>query len=130
MPTHAVFSTVRPASFISGQLIGSNFTSWLGNHAKTGRLGRSTREIHSHMRLKTSGDHNEIRQEYMPVLWNQLVNRLQKDGNDCVPEVIDLMDSYFLTREDFDAIKELGVGYMNEEGVSIDTKTKSAFTRM
>ncbi|RSL98448.1 hypothetical protein CEP52_010320 [Fusarium oligoseptatum] len=129
MPTHAVFSTVRPASFIAGQLMGSNFTSWLGNNSKSGKLGRYIREIHSHMRLRSSGDHHEIRQQYLPVLWDQLVNRLQHEGNDAVGEVIDLMDSYFLTREDFDAIQELGVGPMNEERVKIETKTKAAFTR-
>ncbi|KYK55713.1 replication factor C, subunit 1-like protein [Drechmeria coniospora] len=129
MPTHAVFSTVRPASFIAGQLMGSGFTSWLGNFSKTGKLGRYVREIHSHMRLKASGDHNEIRQEYMPILWNLLVNRLQNEGTDCVGEVIELMDSYYLTREDFDAIQELGVGPMTDEKVHIETKTKAAFTR-
>ncbi|KAM0353644.1 hypothetical protein ACHAPU_001657 [Fusarium lateritium] len=129
MPTHAVFSTVRPASFIAGQLMGSNFTSWLGNNSKFGRLGRSIREVHSHMRLRSSGDHNEIRQQYLPVLWSQLVNRLQNEGNDAVGEVIDLMDSYFMTREDFDAISELGVGPMDESSVKIETKTKAAFTR-
>ncbi|PNY26994.1 Replication factor C subunit 1 [Tolypocladium capitatum] len=129
MPTHAVFSTVRPASFIAGQLMGSNFTSWLGNYSKTGKLGRYVREIHSHMRLRSSGDHNEIRQQYMPVLWNQLVNRLQNEGTDAVPGVIELMDSYFLTREDFDAIQELSVGPMTDEKVHIETKAKAAFTR-
>jgi replication factor C subunit 1 len=39
------------------------------------------------------------------------------------------MDSYFMTREDFDAIQELGVGPMDEELVKIETKTKAAFTR-
>jgi replication factor C subunit 1 len=129
MPTHAVFSTVRPASFVAGALIGSNFTSWLGNNSKTGKLGRYIREIHSHMRLHASGDHNEVRQEYMPVLWHQLVEKLQNEGNDAVPDVIKLMDSYYLTRDDFDAIQELGVGPMNEEQVKIESKTKAAFTR-
>ncbi|KAK5997024.1 Replication factor C subunit 1 [Cladobotryum mycophilum] len=129
MPTHAIFSTVRPASFVAGQLIGSNFTSWLGNHSKTGKLGRYVRDIHSHMRLKTSGDHNEIRQQYMPLLWSQTVNRLQNEGSEAIGDVIELMDSYFLTREDFDAVQELGVGPMAEERVSIETKTKAAFTR-
>lgn len=38
MPTHAVFSFVRPASFISGSQIGgqTRFTSWLGNNSKQG----------------------------------------------------------------------------------------------
>ncbi|KAI0518408.1 DNA replication factor C, large subunit [Xylaria bambusicola] len=130
MPTHAVFSTVRPASFVSGQLIGSNFTSWLGNNSKYGKLGRYIREIHSHMRLKASGDHNEIRQQYLPILWTQLIKRLADEGKESVEDVIELMDSYFLTREDFDSIKELGVGPQHEEAVSIDTQTKSTFTRL
>ncbi|KAI8634207.1 DNA replication factor C, large subunit [Xylariaceae sp. FL1651] len=130
MPTHAVFSTVRPASYVSGQLLSSNFTSWLGNNSKYGKLGRLIREIHSHMRLRASGDHNEIRQQYLPVLWTQLIKRLADDGKDIVEEVIELMDSYFLTREDFDSIKELGVGPQDEEAVSIETQTKSTFTRL
>ncbi|KAI1506498.1 replication factor RFC1 C terminal domain-containing protein [Biscogniauxia marginata] len=130
MPTHAIFSTVRPASFVAGQLLGSNFTSWLGNNSKYGKLGRHIREIHSHMRLKSSGDHNEIRQQYLPVLWNQLIKKLADQGKESVEEVIELMDSYYLTREDFDSIKELGVGPQNEDLVSIEAQTKSTFTRM
>ncbi|KAL2265720.1 hypothetical protein VTJ83DRAFT_6820 [Remersonia thermophila] len=131
MPTHAVFSTVRPSSFIAGAFKESpTFTSWLGNNSKHGKLGRFVREIHSHMRLKSSGDHNEIRQQYLPVLWHRLVKRLEVEGKESVQDVIDLMDSYYLTREDFDAIKELGLGYQAEERVSIDTQTKSTFTRL
>lgn len=39
MPTHAVFSFVRPASFVSGSQAGTQtrFTSWLGNNSKTSR---------------------------------------------------------------------------------------------
>ena len=38
MPTHAVFSFVRPASYMSGSLAGNQtrFTSWLGNNSKQG----------------------------------------------------------------------------------------------
>ncbi|KAL8336156.1 hypothetical protein RB601_000132 [Gaeumannomyces tritici] len=129
MPTHAVFSSVRPASYVSGQLMGSSFTAWLGMNSKTGKLGRFVREIHSHMRLKSSGDHNEIRQQYLPVLWDQLIKRLADEGKDAVEDVIELMDSYYLTRDDFDAIKELGVGYQDESKASIETQTKAAFTR-
>jgi replication factor C subunit 1 len=131
MPTHAVFSTVRPSSFIAGMFTEQpTFTTWLGNNSKYGKLGRFTREIHSHMRLKSSGDHNEIRQQYLPVLWHQLVKRLEIEGKECVDDVISLMDSYYLTREDFDSIKELGVGYQSENTVKIDTQTKATFTRM
>ncbi|KAJ8113132.1 hypothetical protein ONZ43_g5224 [Nemania bipapillata] len=130
MPTHAIFSTVRPASFVSGQLLGATFTTWLGNNSKYGKLERYIREIHSHMRLKASGDHNEIRQQYLPVLWTQLIQRLADEGKESVEEVIELMDSYFLTRDDFDSIQELGVGPQNEDAVSIETQTKATFTRL
>ncbi|KAJ2893674.1 Replication factor C subunit 1 [Zalerion maritima] len=125
MPTHAIFSTVRPASLVSGQLLGCQFTSWLGNNSKTGKLGRYVREIHSHMRLRCSGDHNEVRQQYLPVIYTQTVKRMGAEGKDAVKDVIDLMDDYFLTRDDFDAIAELSL----EGEVSIDSQAKSTFTR-
>jgi replication factor C subunit 1 len=115
---------------VAGQLMGSNFTSWLGNNSKYGKLSKYIREIHSHMRLKSSGDVNEVRQQYLPVLWTQLIQRLAEEGKESVEDVIELMDSYYLTREDFDSIMELGVGPQNEERVSIESQTKSTFTRL
>ena len=50
----------------------------------------------------------------------------QDTPRDRLPEIIDLMDSYFLTRDDFDAICELKVG---EDDAKIDPPTKAAFTR-
>ncbi|TVY41592.1 Replication factor C subunit [Lachnellula subtilissima] len=131
MPTHAVFSTVIPSSFVSGQLIGeTRFPSWLGQNSKQGKLVRYVKEIQSHMRLRTSGDRHEIRQQYLPVLWTRTVKRLENEGKPCVDEVINLMDNYFLTRDDFDYITELGVGPQDQEDVKIDTQTKSTFTRL
>ncbi|TGO22217.1 hypothetical protein BPAE_0177g00110 [Botrytis paeoniae] len=130
MPTHAVFSTVRPSSFISGSMIGrTNFTSWLGNNSKYGKLSRYVKEIQSHMRLRSSGDRHEIRQQYLPVLWDKLIHRLDVEGRDSVEDVIDLMDSYFLTREDWDYIMELGVGEQDMESIKLETQTKANFTR-
>lgn len=131
MPTHAVFSAVRPASFMSGAMTGQTaFTSWLGNNSKHGKLSRYVKEIQSHMRLRTSADRHEIRQQYLPTLWTQLVKKMEVEGKEAVEDVIELMDSYFLTREDFDAIMELGVGPQRQELVSLDTQTKSTFTRL
>ncbi|KAK4454938.1 replication factor RFC1 C terminal domain-containing protein [Podospora aff. communis PSN243] len=130
MPTHAVFSTVRPASFIAGSFNGqTTFTSWLGNNSKYGKLSRYVREIHAHMRLKASGDHNEIRQQYLPVLWHQLIKKLSVGGKEAVPDVIELMDSYYLTRDDFDYIQELALGDCDEKHWPIETQTKATFTR-
>ena len=44
--------------------------------------------------------------------------------------MIELMDSYFLTKEDYDAMIELGLGPMAEDKVKLDTQTKATFTRM
>lgn len=40
------------------------------------------------------------------------------------------MDSYFLTKDDFDAVAELGVGYMDMEKLKTDSQAKSTFTRL
>ncbi|KAL8630819.1 hypothetical protein Q9189_003488 [Teloschistes chrysophthalmus] len=133
MPTHAVFSFVRPASFISGSQAGhgqTRFPAWMGNNSRYGKLMRFIKEIQGHMRLRASGDRYQIRQEYLPLLWQKLVNQLNVKGKDGVSDVISLMDSYFLTRDDWDAIVELGVGPMNENNVRLDTQTKATFTRM
>lgn len=131
MPTHAVFSFVRPASFVAGSQAGSQtrFTSWLGNNSKLGKLTRFVKEIQGHMRLRASGDRHEIRQQYLPLLWYRLVRELQLQGKDALGSIIDLMDSYFLTKDDWDAILELGVGPMEMEQIKIDTQVKTSFTR-
>ncbi|KAF2636479.1 DNA replication factor C, large subunit [Massarina eburnea CBS 473.64] len=131
MPTHAVFGFVRPASFMAGSTAGNQtrFTSWLGKNSNQQKLTRMVKEIQAHMRLRSSGDRHEVRQQYIPVLWQQLVKRLEIEGKESVPEIMELMDSYFLTKDDFDAIKELGVGPMQEEKIKIDAASKSAFTR-
>lgn len=82
------------------------------------------------MRLRASADRHEVRQEYMPTLWYQLVRRLQDQGKDAVEDIVQLMDSYFLTKDDWDAIVELGVGPMDAEKVKVDSQSKSAFTRV
>jgi len=132
MPTHAVFSFVRPASFVAGSTAGhqTRFTSWLGKNSSGNKLGRMIKEIQAHMRLRSSGDRHEVRQQYVPVLWMELVQQLQKNGKDSVPRVIELMDSYFLTKDDFDAIMELGVGPMDQEKIKIESQTKATFTRL
>ena len=93
-------------------------------------MARQLKEIQGHMRLRASGDRHEIRQQYMPALWDKLVRRLESEGKDCVDSVIDLLDSYFLTRDDWDSLVELGLGPMADDKVKIDTQTKATFTRL
>jgi replication factor C subunit 1 len=132
MPTHAVFSFVRPASFVAGSMAGhqTRFTAWLGKNSNQQKLMRMVKEIQAHMRLRSSGDRHEVRQQYIPTFWQQLVKRLEEEGKDAVPDIIDFMDSYFLTKDDFDAIMELGVGPMKQEDIKIPSQAKSTFTRL
>lgn len=150
MPVHGMFSTVRPSSYMYGGYGGSHhsFTQWLGMNSKQseslriyddliilaeccvpGKLGRYVKDIQSHIRLRASGDRHEVRQNYIPTFHNLIVKRLEREGNDVIPDAIQLMDDYFLTKEDWDAIVELGVGPMDERNVKIPTQTKSMFTR-
>jgi replication factor C subunit 1 len=132
MPVHAMFSFVRPASFVYGSMAGSQtrFTSWMGKNSTQGKLMRVIKEIQGHMRLRTSGDRFEIRQTYMPLLFDRLIKRLQVEGKDAVPEIIELMDEYFLTKDDWDGILELGVGEADQDKIKIDSQAKSTFTRV
>ena len=91
---------------------------------------RFIKEIQGHMRLRASGDRHEIRQQYLPVLWYRLIKELQIQGKEGLTDIINLMDSYYLTKEDWDAVLELGVGPMDMANVKIESQAKSAFTRI
>ncbi|KAK5111988.1 hypothetical protein LTR62_004522 [Meristemomyces frigidus] len=135
MPTHAMFSFVRPASYVYGSTAGhgqTRFTAWLGKNSNQSKLMRMVKEIQGHMRLRVTADRHEIRQTYLPILFERLVKRLKVDGKEAVPEVIELMDSYYLTKDDWEAIYELGVGEADwERGENkIETQAKATFTRL
>ncbi|KAK4547995.1 hypothetical protein LTR36_010715 [Oleoguttula mirabilis] len=133
MPTHAMFSFVRPASYIYGSLAGhgqTRFTAWLGKNSSQSKMVRIVKEIQGHMRLRVSADRHEVRQTYLPLLFERLVRALEREGKEAVPEIIALMDSYFLTREDWEGILELGVGEAGMEGVKIESQAKATFTRL
>lgn len=105
------------------------FTPGLYANPLSGKLSRFVKEIQSHIRLRSSGDRHEVRQSYIPTFFNMLVRRLEIKGKDVILDVIGCMDNYFLTRDDWDAIIELGVGPMNEERVDIPSQVRSSFTR-
>ncbi|GAO47964.1 DNA replication factor C, large subunit [Saitoella complicata NRRL Y-17804] len=147
LPAHAIFSSVRPASFVAGSRAemgkssynpmaggfggGYSFTAWLGNNSKQGKLQRYLRDIQAHMRLRTSGDRNEIRQSYLPVLFDRLPVQLAKNGVDAIGDVIQLMDEYFLNKEHYDEILELSLPPNDGDAIlkEIPAATKSKFTR-
>ncbi|KAF9267822.1 DNA replication factor C, large subunit [Marasmius fiardii PR-910] len=137
MPLHAVCSTIRPASFVYGYGVhfggqgGISFPQWLGQNSKQNKLSRQLTDVQARMRLKVSGDKSEIRQAYIPALFPHIVRPLAEEGQDAIPGIIEHMDEYFLSREDWDTIVELGVGDKKDESVlkKIPGPVKAAFTR-
>lgn len=132
MPLHGLLSCVRPSSYIHGPGKGGQgfgggyqFSSWLGKNSTQGKNYRQLRSVQAHMRLRTSADKSEIRQSYMPAILPLLTQPLHDREKEAIPEVIELMDSYFLDREDWDIIAELALSKAPEAS----TATKSAFTR-
>ncbi|KAJ3513370.1 hypothetical protein NLJ89_g2988 [Agrocybe chaxingu] len=158
MPLHAICSTVVPAFNVYGNAPhygGPNpltfpqyerflfdhkhflivrlslLCRWLGQNSKQGKLSRQLGDIQIRMRLKVSGDKSEIRQSYIPALHPHIVKPLMDMGASAVDEVITLMDDYFLSREDWDTIVELGVDDKKDDLMlkKIPAATKTAFTR-
>jgi hypothetical protein len=101
------------------------------------------------MRLKVSGDKPEIRQHYIPALLPRLVKPLIDVGavsfsfnirhrilmmvppQSAVEEVIEVMDDYFLSKEEWDTIVELGLDQNKDDIIlkKISTATKTNLTR-
>lgn len=123
---------------------------WLGQNSKQNKLSRQLTDVQARMRLKVSGDKSEIRQSYIPSLFPHIVQPLMEQGavsplnmtsrftvgscrllQSAVDETIEFMDEYFLTREDWDTIVELGVGDNVDTHVlkKISTATKTSFTK-
>jgi replication factor C subunit 1 len=60
-----------------------------------------------------------------------MILSLTNSLKNAVPDVIDVMDQYYLTKDDWEALIELGVGENREETVlkQIATATKTSFTK-
>lgn len=127
------FSCARPSYFVHGMSHGQyNFPGWLGQNSKAGKYKRCLHEIYSHSCQKISSNMNEFRQEYIPSLSQSLLTPLLENGADGIQDVIEKMDSYYISKEDFDMIMELGVGDKSGEKLlkKVDTNVKRTFTRL
>ena len=130
LPTQAVFTTLIPGEKLSGTIGLPAFPSWFGKNSKQGRVDRILQELQKHMRLHISANKIGVGLDYLPVLKNLLSKPLIKKGNDGIEQVMNIMNEYFLTREDFDTILELATWPGQKDPASlIDSKVKAAFTR-
>ncbi|GAN09055.1 DNA replication factor C, large subunit [Mucor ambiguus] len=128
MPIHSIFSCVRPASYIRGQVrTRYGFPGWLGQNSKAQKFGRSLSDVQTRMRLKASGDKFEIRQNYIPTLNDRIFGQLNEDNFE---GAIEVMDSYYLDRENLDVLSDLTFAPAGKHPLQqVPSKTKNAFTR-
>jgi replication factor C subunit 1 len=133
LPLHAIMSTVYPAYEVQGKITNRiNFAGWLGQNSKRMKFDRIVQNLQYHTCIKTNTNNIDLRLDYIPLLKDKLVLPLIKRGLDGISEVLELMDDYFLTKEDFDNILELSVkGNMKVDDLykKVSTSVKSGFTR-
>ncbi|CAI2175794.1 19970_t:CDS:1 [Funneliformis geosporum] len=134
MPMHGFFSTIAPASYVhgfnkGGQFGQYKFPSWLGQNSKAQKIQRQLKEIQSHVRTKVSADKGEIRESYIPTLRKALIKPLVDKKADGMSDVINIMDQYMITKEQFDTIMEFKDEQTRYNATEIASTTKSSFTR-
>lgn len=133
LPFHAIMSTIYPSFEIQGQISNRiNFTSWLGQNSKKMKFDRIVQNLQYHTCTKTNTNNIDLRLNYIPFLKDKLLKPLIKDGIKGIDEILEIMDNYYLTKEDFDNILELSVhGNMKFEDLykKLPTNVKSGFTR-
>lgn len=130
LPSQSIFSTVIPGSKLAGTMGLAAFPSWFGKHSKQGRVDRILQELQKHLRLKTSSNKYSVGMDYLSIFKDRLTRPLIKQGSDGVDKVLSVMNEYFLTRDDFDTILELGTWPGQVDLMTkIDSKVKAAFTR-
>ncbi|OMH84792.1 Replication factor C subunit 1 [Zancudomyces culisetae] len=113
MPSHSVLSCVRPAYFATGSRNAMyNFPAWLGKNSSRNKNLRLASELEGHLRSSVTADKLQVRQEYLgglflAVVWPLVQAGKHGDVKETIEHVIDIMDGYNLTRQDFDTITEL-----------------------
>jgi replication factor C subunit 1 len=129
-PVHGVFSTIRPAEFMNGNLVGRiDFPKWLGKFSSRKKRYRLLTELAVRMSATTSGDKALLRLDYLPHLVRPLTAPLASKGTAGIDQVLALMDAYGITREDYDTILELMELTDKDWAKQIPTSVKTAFTR-
>jgi replication factor C subunit 1 len=131
LSSHAICSTVRPAWLVRGTLSSQvAFPTWLGRQSALNKKMRLLRELHIHMQKSAQGGNTDIAMDYLRPLRARLTQPLTK-GEEGIDEVIETMDTYGLSREDWDSVLEL-TEYQSGGAAVLQTilsSTKTVFTR-
>jgi replication factor C subunit 1 len=114
-----VASSILPASLLhgsrevleQGERNFNRFGGWLGKNSTAGKNRRLMEDLHVHVLAsrESSAGRETLRVDYLPLLLSRLTSPLQTLPKDeAVSEVVDFMNSYSISQEDFDTILELG----------------------
>lgn len=130
LTTQAAFNvaaTVYSAGFIGHP----EFSRWLGKNSTASKSKRLLSELSVRMRAHASGSREVIRMDYIPFMKEILLTKLLA-GDEHVQEVIDLLDSCEISREDLtESMESFKLPGIKRHSYSeLDTKAKTAFTRL
>ena len=106
------------------------FTAWMGKNSSKGKKMRLLNELHFHMNFKISGDSQQLRQSYLPILRERFLGLFKSEEEGSTTQAIALMDEYGLSRDDI--MEKLDEFKMDKNGGSfadLDSKHKAAITR-
>uniref|UniRef100_A0A2I3M6H9 Replication factor C subunit 1 n=1 Tax=Papio anubis TaxID=9555 RepID=A0A2I3M6H9_PAPAN len=127
----AIYASVLPGELMRGFMTQfPTFPSWLGKHSSTGKHDRIVQDLALHMSLRTYSSKRTVNMDYLSHLRDALVQPLTSQGVDGVQDVVALMDTYYLMKEDFENIMEISSwGGKPSPFSKLDPKVKAAFTR-
>nr|XP_009396468.1 PREDICTED: replication factor C subunit 1 isoform X2 [Musa acuminata subsp. malaccensis] len=111
----------------------NRFGGWLGKNSTMGKNLRLLEDVHVHFLASQEAklDRATLRVDYLTLLLKQLTDPLQMMPKEvAVQKVVEFMDAYSLTQEDFDTIVELSKfkGHPNPMD-NIQPAVKSALTK-
>lgn len=132
--SQAIFSTVAPCSYVRGHLRGMvNFSSFFGQRSRTNKNERLINEIEKHICLRTaSANKQQFNLDYLPYLSRILISPLKQSSNEQgIEQCIQLLDEYYLNRDDFQTMMELNTWGKTGRNPyeQLDTQLKSSLTR-
>ncbi|KAL2780136.1 replication factor C subunit 1 isoform 3 [Daubentonia madagascariensis] len=131
LPTQAIYASVLPGELMRGYMTQfPTFPSWLGKHSSTGKHDRIVQDLALHMSLRTYSSKRTVNMDYLSHIRDALVQPLTSQGVEGVQDVVALMDTYYLMKEDFESIMEISSwGGKPSPFSKLDPKVKAAFTR-
>lgn len=110
-----------------------NFSSFFGQRSRTNKNERLINEIEKHICLRTtSANKQQFNLDYLPYLSRILISPLKQSSNEQgIEQCIQLLDEYYLNRDDFQTMMELNTwGKAGRNPYEqLDTQLKSSLTR-